>query len=848
MIVNWFCVTEVLHTLEYDRHMLTSLILQSIKKDLRSSSVRILILALLIAVAAVTSVGFFTDRVSRAMQQQASNLLAADMIVLSSAQLPAEIAEFASNSGMRTATTVTFPSVVLSDDDDSHLVAVKAVSNNYPLYGNLQIQSLLAGSEMVEKSPAPEYSKVYVDAALSGALSLKHESVILLGRSEFTVAAIIESEPDRAGDLFQLAPRVMMNLQDLDATELLIEGSRAQYALLLAGTSAQISLFQDWLDQQAYMGLEIRDSSNARPEIKQVLVQIKKFFGLAAMVAVLLSGVAIALSVRQYAYSQAIAGAILRTLGVARKIVLYWILIRLLILSVLALLLGLVLGWFAQQFLVSILGSWFLVDLPAPSWRPVISAVGVMSLCLLGFTSLPLLRAGRVPVVSVLRQQFGGLSLSNRIAAMLAIVAVSLMMYLQSGELLLVFVLLFGLLFMFLVFTIAGSLLYKLMRSLAPRTWPMARFILRRRSDITLLQLSVFGFIIMTMLLISVIRQDIMQAWKSSVADDAPDRFVVNVQPSQLAGVSTFLQQKLAFNGELHPISRGRLISVNGQDAEQKFTGNERAQGYLRHEFNLSFSDSKPTHNDLVEGEWWSPESNESLLSLEKRFAERLSLEVGDLLTFQVAGLERSAKVTNIRSVKWDSFEVNFFVITSRPALQNLPLTYIASFRQGKLPANLTAQLIRENPGITIIEVDKMLQRVRSIIEKASVAVQAVFLFTLVAGIIVLLAAVQGSKSERMRELAVLRAMGASHRQVKQSIILEFTLIGGIAGFLAAIFANIIAWIIGNVVMDISVEVNLSLLIYGAVGGVLLVGCAGYFACRKVLNTPPLLVLQSSMA
>ncbi len=824
--------------------MLKSLIFKSIRKDFSSATVRILMLALLIAVASVTSIGFFTDRVSAAMQLQATQLLGADLLVTSSKAIPKNVYDYATQSGIKVATTVTFPSVVLTDDDESKLVSVKAVSDQYPLYGELKTYPILEKASLSTKSGIPDKGAVYLDPSLRSVLNLKPDSKLALGRIELSLAAEIDSEPDRSGSLFQLAPRVMMNNQDLEASGLLIEGSRANYALLVAGSKEKIAEFRLKVETLGNTEFEFRDPNNANRQVKRVLNQINMYFGLAATLAVLLSGAAIAISARQYAAQQATSGAILRAMGLERRVVTYWIIFRLLCIAVVALMLGLALGYLTQYILTSVLGSWFSIQLPQAGWTPALSGVAVTLLCLIGFASLPVLQAGAVPVLSVLRRQMGGVTLSNRLFAGLGAVTVALIMYLQSRQLLLVLILLAGLLIMFIVFALAGKFLYQIMRLLVPDSWSTAKYVLRRRTDIAVLQLSIFGLIIMAMLLIWIVRQDVLQEWQQQLPSDVPDRFLVNVQPSQKTNVEKDLTNNFLFNGELSPVVRGRLLTVNGEDVNKRYAGKERAQGYLHHEFNLSFSDNRPEHNVVVRGKWWQPGTDQHLLSLERRFARRLELKIGDELEFQVAGSNRSAKIANIREVEWESFNVNFFVITSHTTLSELPHTYIASFRQGEISDTLTADLVRQNPGLTVIEVDKIIDRVRSIVDRASLGVQAVFMFTILAGFIVLLAAVQGNLPERMQEIAILRSMGASHRKLKQGVIVEFATIGGIAGLLAALFATVTASLVATHVMHFTIQTNSLIWFYGTMGGSITVGLAGYLACRKVLNKPPLSVLQ----
>lgn len=822
--------------------MLWRLIRRSIVKDLSSSSLRVLLLALVVAVAAVTAVGFFTDRIERAMHQQANDLLAADFLITSPSPIKPQVREIAEQAGLQMAELITFPSVVLNDDDDSQLVSIKAVSDAYPLRGQLTIQHF---DDTLAAANAPAPGTVNIAPVLKGLLSLNKDSGLLVGREELAVAAIVATEPDQGGELFQMAPRVMMNTADLAASGLLVEGSRARYTLLFAGKPESISAFRKSFKAIDQTGLELRDPDNASPQIKRVLDQITRFFGLSAMLTVLLSGAAIAMAVRQYAHQQARAGAVLRTLGASRKTVLYWMLIRLILIAIVGLIIGLGVGLVAQTLFTTILGSWFQIELPAAGIRPVFNAIGVTVLTLLGFASLPLMRAGAVPVLSVLRHELGELSVSSRLTAFIAILAGVAMMYLQSGDIKLVMLLLLGLVAILAVFAIAGGLIYRVMRKVVPKRYAMARFVLRRRMDVTLLQLSTFGLTIMAILLISVVRQDILQEWQKSIPDTAPNRFIVNVQPDQVEAVENELKRHTGGEIPLYPVSRGRLTAVNGELVAERYAGNKDAKGFLTHDFNLSYNTDLPQHNIVSSGEWWSEGEDCFCLSAESGFLKRLNLKLGDEITFDVGGFAQTAKIVNVREVEWESFQVNFFVITTPAVLESLPKTFITSFRQASEDHTLVSSLVKSNPGITIIDVGSMLARIRGIIERGALAVQSVFLFTLLAGIIVLLSAVQSSQTVRTRELAVFRSMGASHAQVRQSVILEFALLGGTAGFLAAFFANIIAWAIGREVLNVVIGLNLWLWVFGTLGGALVVGLAGYTASRKVMYTPPLMALRA---
>ncbi|MDO6459573.1 FtsX-like permease family protein [Granulosicoccaceae sp. 1_MG-2023] len=820
----------------------TSLVRRSLKRDLRDSTLRILMAALIIAIAAVASVGFFTDRVSRALKMQAHELMAADLLLRSSSPVPDAVSAQAASLGLQMAETVNFPSVVLNGQDDSQLVSVKAVSEQYPLRGALSTQT--ADGATAEVSPAPVPGSVYVEPAL---MTFSGGAPLWVGELQLSVAREILSEPDRGQGFSELAPRVMMNLADLPQSGLITEGSRARYALLLAGEADALAAFRDWFEAQDLPQLSLRDVDNARPAMARVLRQISTYFGLAALVTVLLAGAAIAMSVGQFAQEQAIAGAVLRTLGARRRWVLRWLFQRLGLIALIALWPGVLLGLAVQALLTLVLGDLFALDLPPASFAPVAYAAAVTLLALAGFASLPVLRAGAVPVVAVLRQGGGRLDSRARNALLLALLTCVVLMFLQTGDWKLVLIMTLALFLVTAVFAIGGAAIYRLLGRLVPSRQTLLRLVLRRRTPLMLLQLSVFGLTLMAMLLIGVVRGDLMRAWEMTIPSDAPNRFLVNVRPDQQTGVQALLEQTLDFDGRLYPVTRARLVSVNGEPAAERYAGNADAEGFLRHDFNLSYSDSAPAHNTLIEGQWWSAPAAENLISVESGFAERLGLRSGDRLGFSIGSQLREGVVSNLREVSWESFQVNFYAITSRAMLEDLPAMYITGYRQGPQQPDITATLARQFPGVTVIDTGRIMQQAQQIMARGSLAVQSVFLFTLAAGIIVLLAAVRSSRAARIRELAVLRTMGASHRQVRASIWLEFTLMGATAGFLAAFFASLTAWLIARQLLEASYHPDPLVWVIGVTGGAVLVGISGYLANRGVLNRAPLAALRGDV-
>lgn len=820
------------------------LALRAFWRDLRAGELRVLALAICVAVASVTAVGFFTDRIGKAMERQAADVLAADLRVTAGQPLPAEILPHAQGLGLSTATTTLFPSVVINQDDESQLVAVKAVTQGYPLRGQLTLTDLDGNRLAADAIPQP--GSVWVDVQLKNILALKTGSVLELGNSRFTVARVITYEPDAGENVFELAPRVMMNASDLDQSGLLGPGSRARYTLLLAGESAPLTSLSDWLAKHHATTVRVEGVRDGSRSMRRALERAESFLGLAAVVTVLLAGAAIALAVRQFALRQADASAVMRTLGASRNEVVQWLCWRLALVALLASLLGIALGWLAQLVLANLLQEWFSLSLPAPGPKPPLIGLLTAFVALAGFGLLPVLRAGQVPVMRVLQRDYSGLNFNLGLALVAAIGAAFVVVLLQSGNLSLSAIVVAGVLVMLGVFALFGRAMIRCARALAPSRWRLSVAGLERRAASSIVQLSAFALGIMALLLISIVRTDVLSAWERDVPEDAPNVFVVNIQPSQVEPFSRKLDAEGIETQGLFPMIRARLIAHNGEPLlEQKQTDGHQ-QRHARREYNLTYADELPASNELLEGDWWEAGMSPSI-SLEAEWAGHMGYEIGDTLTFGVAGEEVSATVRNLRKVDWESFEVNFFAVASRSMLEGLPSTFVTSFRLEQDFSATTSSWVREFPGIATLNIGVIIARVKALMDRAAMAVEYVFMFTLAAGLVVLLAAVQSSQSERIRESAILRAIGASHAQVRSAVVTEFALLGAISGLLAALFATIVAWALSRFVLELPFQFNPWLWVIGVLAGTIGISLAGYLATRSVLRTPPLVALRNSM-
>lgn len=819
--------------------------LRSLGRDLRAGELRVLALALLVAVASVTAVGFFTDRIGRAVERQASDVLAADLTASSGFELPDALLADIAQSGLQTARHVRFPSVVINERNESQLVAMKAVSAGYPLRGKLQLAGIDdPGTVLAQNQGVPEPGTVWVDSQLRATLALVPGDILTLGTAQFTVDKVILYEPDRGENAFEFAPRVMINLDDLASAGLLVEGSRARYTLLMAGEQAQLDAARELLETDYTSDVQVQGIRDGSPQMKRALDRAQRFLGLASVVTVLLAGAAIALAVRHFALRQADASAVMRTLGATRSEVIVWLCTRLALIALVASAIGIAVGWFAQLILANLLQGWFGLDLPAPGFMPPVIGTLTAFVALAGFGLLPIIQAGRVNVMRVLQRDYSGMDSSSVVTGLLGLVATFIVVLLLSRDVTLSAIVVLGVVAMLSLFAFTGRFMIQCVRALAGPRFRLSTAGLQRRSASSIVQLAAFAMGIMALLLIAIVRVDLLSAWEQDLPADAPNVFVLNIQADQVDGLAAELESKGIQTTGIHPMVRARLVAHNGEPVLDDGS-DERDERRARREYNLSWSDTVPQENRIVAGEWWATDgSAPPLLSIEQEWAEERGYAIGDTLTFKSAGVETTAVVANWREVDWESFQVNFFAVGSPAMLEGMPATYVTSFHiDGDFVAT-TTDWVRQFPGIATLDVGAIITRVKSLMDRASLAVEYVFLFTLLAGFCVLLAAVQSSQGERIRESALLRALGASHRQLREAVIAEFAILGAIAGLLAALFATIIAWSLSRFVFELPFQLNVWLWIIGISGGAIGIATAGYLATRRVLHTPPIVALR----
>jgi putative ABC transport system permease protein len=822
------------------------LALRMLRRDWRAGELRLLLIALVIAVASVTSVGFFTDRIERAMQRQASEVLAADLRLDSGQPLGVRFTQEADRLQLRQAGTVTFPSVVLNDGN-TQLVQVKAVTPKYPLRGRMTVRDTLGGeSRPTQDIPTP--GEAWLEERLLPLLGLHIGDSFSLGQMTFRVSRIITYEPDRASNLFQLAPRVMINQADLAATGLLGPASRVRYRHLLAGDESTINRYRNWIEDQDLPNIQIEDIKGARPELRAALDRGGRFLRLTAATAILLCVVAVALSSRRFVERQADTSALLRCLGASRRKVSRIFLLRLLSLGLIASLAGSAIGLLMQMLLIGLVGHWFTQQIPPPTLWPLFSGMGTGILVLIGFSLPAVLRLSRVPPLRVFRRDLGAPPAGYQLSIAAALLSLGLLLVWQIGDDKLAFQLIGGLLAGLLLLLLVSRLLVHLLKPLrtqAAGSWRYGLASLSRNPATTSVQLTGFGLGITVLLILAMVRVDLLDEWRNALPTNSPNQFLINIQPSEVAGVQRILEQGGIESSGSFPMIRGRLLRIGDHPVSKKDYTSPRAQRLATRDFNLSMASEMQSDNRIVAGRWWSRDQQDKpWFSVEEGIAKSLGIPLGSELTFEVAGQKIKGKVESLRSVQWDSFNVNFFVIGTPGLMAGHPASYITSFYLPPEKRSLLYKLIQQYPSITALDVSALMQQVRAIMDRGVMAVESVFLFTLAAGVIVLYAGIQASRELRIQEAAILRTLGLSRRRLLISVMLEFALLGGLAGLISAFLASAISYSLATAVFELPWRLDPWMWAVALIGGTLGVGLAGTLASWRLFNTPPMAVLR----
>ena len=825
--------------------------LKMTRRDWRAGELRFLLIALMIAVASLSSVGFFVDRMRNGLNRDAHQLLGADLLVSSDQAVNPVWRAEAQRLGLNMAETVVFPSMAIAGSGEnavSRLVSLKAVTDGYPLRGNLKLMK--EDAEVVTKE-VPLVGTAWVDPSLLLALNLNVGDQIKLGDQQFSIAQVISAEPDRGAAFMNFAPRVMISMNNLEATNLIQDGSRVTYRLLLSGIPEKIASFQLRLQKEIesaqLKGVRLESLETGRPEMRATLDRAEQFLSLVSLLSALLAAVAVAMAARRFMLRHVDACAMLRCLGLTQNQVTSMYLIEFLLLGVLGSAAGVVCGFAGHFILLEWLGKLVSNDLPPASFLPAFQGVVTGLLLLVGFALPPILQLRNVPHNRVIRrEQDAPQPLTLATYALGLGMFVGLLLW-QAGDIKLGLLTAAGFLVGMLGFAFVGWLAVaslKRLRSLIDHSaWRFAITALQRRPGATVIQIVSLALGLMALLLLTVVRGDLIAAWKKSTPVDAPNQFVINIQPDQKEEIAARLQKFT--QPALYPMIRGRLIAVNDKVLGADSFLDGRAKQLVDREFNLSTMNDLPALNKITSGKWYDDASaTQPEASIEEGIAKTLNLKLGDSMTFDIAGQKISAAVTSIRKLDWGSMRVNFFVVINPKAMADMPQTWITAFRAPESDKKFVNQLTQDYPNLTVVDVGTMIKQLSSVLDQVITAVEFLFMFTLASGVLVLYAALAGSQDIRMREAALLRALGATRRQLSQAQWVEFLLIGGLAGVLAASGASAIGWALAKFSFNFEWTFSPLVWIAGTLVGAVCAVIGGWLGLRNVLNQPPLLSLR----
>ncbi|MFJ3485095.1 ABC transporter permease [Pseudomonas sp. NPDC090202] len=827
---------------------LLSLAARQLLRDARAGELRVLFFALVVAVAASTAIGYFGSRLNSAMLLRATEFLGADLILSGSTPAtPAQI-EAGTAQGLDHSQIVIFSSVVATDNG-IQLASVKAVDAAYPLRGELKSADAPYQPEVSGGEPQP--GEAWAEARVLVALNLKVGDSIDVGSTSLKLTRVLTYEPDRAGNFYSLTPRVMINMADLAATKVVQPGSRVSFRDLWRGTPEQLAAYRKAVEPGLAANQKIDDARDGNQQIGGALGKAERYLNMASLVAVLLAGVAVALSAARFAVRRFDASALLRCLGLSRNEALLLFGLQLAMLGLVASVAGALLGWLAQLGLFHLLENLLPAEVPPGGWLPALAGIGTGLVALAGFALPPLAALGRVPPLRVLRRDMLPIPASTWLVYGAALLALGLIMWRLSLDLLLTFALLGGGLIAALIL---GGILLLALKSLrrllagASLPWRLGLGQLLRHPMAAAGQSLAFGLILLSMGLIALLRGELLDTWQNQLPKDAPNYFALNILPTERDHFAERMSQLSTHRAPLYPMIPGRLMTINGEAVSHFVTKDSRGENATQRDLNLTWAADLPEGNSITEGQWWNsdqPPAADAVpgVSVETKLAKSLNMKLGDTLGFVINGQQKEVKVTSLRDINWDTFQPNFFMIFQPGTLQDVPTTYLTSFYLAPGNDQQIVELSRAFPAVTILQVEALLEQLRSILDQVTLAVQYVLLFVLAAGLAVLFSGLQATLDERIRQGALLRALGANRTLLVKARRIEFGLLGAVSGVLAALGCELVSFVLYRFAFSLQWQPHPWLLVLPLIGA-LLVGGAGVFGTRRALNASPLRVLR----
>ncbi len=816
-----------------------------IRRDWYVGELKILTLALIIAVASVTSIGFFTQRINLAMQDQTGKFLGADLMLNSPREVDASVLDKASQLKLAVSKNLLF-STVLVANEDFQLAQVKAVDDHFPLLGEIEYATQLYG-ETIISSRGPGPGEAWLTHRLLKRLNLKVGDSFELGNSQLTVSGVLKYDPGQAGSFMPIAPRMLMHYSDVANTGVIQPGSRITYQYLFSGSLQDRERFERWLKPVLNPTARLFGGKQGSQALNTALDRAEQYLALASMLSVMLAGIAIAMAANRYGQRHFDQTALLRCMGAVQAKIVSLYSMQLIMIGVLACVLGCLVGFLAQQGLVMVMADLLPENLPRPGYQPLVSGFFSGFLTLAGFSLPAIMRLKSVPPLRVLRRDSIPLPISAVVVYGLALFSICVLMWWQSGNLLLTLIVLLGTLACVLLLAVLTVLMIALSRYLLiflTGPWRSGLMQVIRYRQANQLQILALGLALMILLTVLLLRTDLLDRWQAQLPAEAPNHFVVNIQASEVPALASFFSAHGMRTEGLYPMVRARISAINDVPVLQAVPPGARIDEALRRELNISWADNIQKNNQLIKGKWWSAaDQGKNLLSIESGLAQRLGVKLGDSLSFQAADKKFKASVSNIRKVQWDSFQPNFYIIFPPKVISDYPHNFISSFYLPADKKEIINKLVRQFPGLTVIEVDAIMEQVKVILDQVTLAVEYVMLFVLIAGLVVLMAALQSSMDDRIHTAIIMRSLGAKKSFLRKGQLAEFTILGLFAGVLAVIGTEMITYGLYKYVFKLGYELHVLYWVLAPLTGVVLILLTGRLYTRHVTLLPPASIL-----
>ncbi len=804
-----------------------------------SGDLLILFFSLVLAVTSISSVGFLGDRLQASMKMQASSMLGADLVLRSTSEIDSEFLSKAETNNLNWAETTTFLSMVITKDDNL-LTSIKAVTESYPLRGDLKIVNF--NGIQIEHSGSPPSGKIWIEKKISESLELNQSDTLSIGNKNFIVDGIIEDYPDRNSSFVGFYPIAIANIVDVEEMGVIQTGSRVVYRKLFSGTQDNLNRFEDSLEAIP-PNIRLQKAIEVGDNIGEDIANSTTFFNLASLFTIIISVIAAMMAVRRYANRNLLHTSLMKVFGASKSFILGHQIMQLTLMVISASIFGLIFGYVLQHLLLSTLQGIINVDLPPPTFRPVI--IGFITAGFVVFaTATPYIKIlSETEPIRILRNNFVIKLSSNFIIYLVAFFTMFGFLIVLFQDIKLILYIVMTLIFVTSALYLIGKLLIYVLYLIQFSNgtgWKLGLKNIVQRGNESILQVIIFGLSLLFLVVLAETRTDLVDSWTETLDEETPNYFLFNIQEYNIKAISDYLEDEANISPDFTPLIRGRLLSARRPGSEGINFDN-----LMEREANLTWQYDIPQSNTLADGQWWANADEVAEVSVDREIAASMNLEIGDELNFSAGGKTFSASVSSFREIEWQSFSPNFFFILSPAAGRDLPNSYITSIKVED-SEKLMNKFITRFPTISAVNLEAIIDQAKSSISSASLAVQYIFLLTLIAGILALIASIYSNRDQRTKETAIMHAIGASRAMIFKSASSEFFILGMLSAITAIIFSIVLSSVIFYQFFDLIYTPNLLILGLSFLLAIGFIFIAGVISIRKSIYASPMITLRDS--